>query len=160
MTSSKSLEAMSMRVIQLDSESTDGPWRWKLNLQGKKVSLVNSRSDKVMDFVRWGMDGAAPRVCNSDRILNRVEHFAAVIPGYEHHASWDQTLAHPDLDTIAEYKTYAPALAKAVMNQTAFISMMGKRLFDELRSRLSDADALEQMLTLGFRLENNLWKMR
>lgn len=85
------------------SKFTPGPWRWGINLKSKQVQLCGGvpRFDLiVMDFVRWGMDGAAPRFNTEIRpyhnLMERVEKFAAIQPGREHHADWFQRVNHPD----------------------------------------------------------------
>ncbi len=40
---------------------TEGPWRWELSMQSKRLHLVGGRPQfdlTVMDFTRWGMGGA------------------------------------------------------------------------------------------------------
>lgn len=88
---------------------TPGPWRWEVNLKSKQIILAGGspRYDlDVMDFVRWGMGGARPRLLKRwDRdglmLMENADTFATVVAGREHHASWFQTLAHPDARLIA-----------------------------------------------------------
>lgn len=82
---------------------TPGPWRWALDANSKRVALcggVIPYDLTVLDFVRYGMSGAAPRFREPDahgfNIMHRADHWGAVVPGREHHADWFQTLAHPD----------------------------------------------------------------
>jgi hypothetical protein len=86
------------------AEPTEGPWRWELNLKSKRLELCGGvpRFDlTVMDFVRWGMGGAAPRVRRMSaprlNIMERIELFAKVVLGREHHANWFQSVDHPDM---------------------------------------------------------------
>jgi hypothetical protein len=92
--------------------ATPGEWFWEVNLKSKRVALTStglpaSMHEIVMDFVRWGMGGACPRLRkpHANRpdfvIMHRADEFAAVIPGREHHASWAQTLEQPDARHIA-----------------------------------------------------------
>lgn len=88
------------------SEHTPGPWRWELNKKSKVVHLCGGRPQfdlTVLDFVRWGMGGAAVRF-REDRdrlnIMHRAEAFGAVVVGREHHADWFQGIDHPDARLI------------------------------------------------------------
>jgi len=65
------------------------PWHWQVNETGHQVRLFDSRHNIIMDFVRWGMNSAAPRFC-TDGLLYRAEHFAVEVPGREHHARCDE----------------------------------------------------------------------
>lgn len=85
---------------------TPGPWRWRINEKFKQVELLGGKSLIVMDFVRYGMDRAAPRFRTNDCLMERIEYFSQIIPGEEHHASWNKTLSHPD----AELMSAAPEL--------------------------------------------------
>ena len=82
---------------------TPGPWRWEVNHKYKQVSLCGERNFdlEVMDFRRWGMQGAQPMFRDDDQILHGVDVFSAAVPGREHHAEWFQTLDHPDARLIA-----------------------------------------------------------
>ena len=86
----------------MSTRHTAGPWRWEVNLKSRRVGLCggNPRFDlSVMDFTRWGTQGAAPEFREDvDRmeIMRRCEKWAVPVPGREHHAHWLQTLSHPD----------------------------------------------------------------
>jgi len=82
--------------------STPGPWRWELNPKSKCVRLCGGKPRfdlTVMDFVRWGIGGAAPRFVSG--LLTRCDTMGVIVPGREHHAAWFQGLSHPDADLIA-----------------------------------------------------------
>ena len=88
------------------SSYTAGPWRWELNEESRRIQLCGGepRFDlTVMDFVRWGMNGAIPRL-REDRdrmnIMHRVDRWGIVAPGREHHADWFKLLDHPDARLI------------------------------------------------------------
>lgn len=84
------------------ANQTPGPWRWELDLMHKRCILMSTRGRMcVMDFVRWGMGGAAPRLRNAHDIMERVEKFARVIIGQEHNSRWFQSVDHPDMRLIA-----------------------------------------------------------
>jgi hypothetical protein len=88
----------------MNSKHTPGPWRWEVNEKFKSVSLCGGKPqfDKtVMDFVRWGMSGAAPRFLTNEIILERIDSFAVPHPERKHHASWFKIVNHPDACLIA-----------------------------------------------------------
>lgn len=94
-------------VIGHRGTHTPGPWRWEINLKSKQIQLCGGRpkfDHTVMDFVRWGMTGAAPRFLfkpGGHLLLDHCSKVATIVPGREHHASWFQTLNHPDANLIA-----------------------------------------------------------
>ena len=80
-----------------------GPWRWEINRKTKRVQLCGGvpRFDlTVMDFVRYGLNSAAPRFQIEHRpnlnIMHRAEEFAVAQPGREHHADWFALIDQPD----------------------------------------------------------------
>ncbi len=103
------------KTKKLCAEATAGPWRWEVRRNQHAVSLCGGtpRFDwSVMEFVRWGMGGAAPRFIRAFpdglKILERADFFAVPIEGREHHAHWLQALSHPDANFIAEARTALP----------------------------------------------------
>jgi hypothetical protein len=82
------------------SRHTPGPWTWEVHPTAKRVQIVG-RGLTVMDFVRWGMTGAAPRFLSREHLLDRADELLQVVPGREHHAHWHQTINHPDARLIA-----------------------------------------------------------
>ena len=105
-----------------ETKFTPGPWRWELNRKGKRVQLCGgcSRFDlTVMDFVRWGMGGAQPRLLkqwepNGMMLLDNAPMFGKDVPGREHHSDWFQTLDHPDTHLIASAPDLYAALEEMV----------------------------------------------
>ena len=130
-----SLSALCARVLKLDAEATKGPWRWNLNPRSKTLYLESRGcghgSECVMDFVRWGMGGATPRFRTLDDcgLMDRAQKWARDVPGREHHAPWYQALDHPDANALAECRTAAPTLARALQDAEALLAecaeMMG-----------------------------------
>lgn len=104
---------------------TAGPWRWEFNGTSKSLHLVGGRPTydlTVIDFARWGMDGATMRLRVKERdgmqILYRVHErpdWLAPEPGREHHNGWHQLLTHPD----ALLSQDAPALLAEVVRLRA-----------------------------------------
>jgi hypothetical protein len=89
------------------AEFTPGPWRWEVNAKSRHVNLCGGKNPFdliVVDFVRWGMNGAAPRFRTGGDNLNvmkPVTDFAIPVAGREHHAKWFQDISHPDARLIA-----------------------------------------------------------
>lgn len=63
-----------------------------------------------MNFVRWGMNGAAPRFRSEDDLMVKAEELTIPVAGREHHMRWYRTLAHPDAHMLAA----APELYEAL----------------------------------------------
>jgi hypothetical protein len=88
--------------VSTETRFTPGPWRWELNQKSKRLQLCGGRPRydlTVLDFVRWGMSGAAPRLRTGGDNLNimvRADQFPKIVKGREHHADWFQTIDHPD----------------------------------------------------------------
>lgn len=98
---------------------TGGPWRWEVNRKSKRVQLCGGEPNThfgkfdytVLDFVRYGMDGAAPNFWTwKDGFgdLARADALAVPAPGREHHADWFALIDHPDARLIED----APILLK------------------------------------------------
>lgn len=89
------------------NDATAGPWTWQVSLDGKRIQLCGGvkRFDlTVMDFVRWGMSSARPRLRGPSgpdlNLMTNAEEFAVPVAGREHHKSWCQVLNHPDAELI------------------------------------------------------------
>lgn len=84
---------------------TPGPWRWEVSTDNHLVYLQGTRPPRlyVMDFVRWGMRGAAPRFqVRKDGfggVMVRVDELA--VQRQSHHVGWNQWINHPDALLIA-----------------------------------------------------------
>lgn len=93
----------------MDVKQTPGPWNWRINRSTKRIYLV-ARGLIVMDFWRYGMQGAAPRFRDFENLMVRADELATNIPGEDHHSSWNQSITHPDAALIAS----APDLYSAL----------------------------------------------
>jgi hypothetical protein len=76
----------------------------------------------VMQFGRWGMQGAAPLFNSHAQTNHNIMEFAHEINGWikpfegrEHHAKWCASLNHPDAQLIAAAPTMLEALRLAVV---------------------------------------------
>lgn len=118
-------------------KATPGPWRWELNEKHKDVQLSGGKPtfDKtVMDFVRYGMGGAAPRfnmeLCSDYCIMERAEKFGVSVDGREHHSDWFKSIAHPDAEWIA------------AANPQAILALLDE--LDRLREQCRQHEAFQQ----------------
>lgn len=78
---------------------TPGPWRFEVNEKSKCLSLRGGRPKfdlTVIDFKRWGMGGAQPRLRDVENIMRPMSEFSVECKGREHHASWFKLVNHPD----------------------------------------------------------------
>lgn len=104
--------------MKYEFKGTPGPWRWELNRKYKNVQLCGGvpKFDLiVMDFVRYGMNGANPRFRTSDdgvNIMEPAEKFSVSVAGREHHYDWFASIDHAD----AHFISAAPDLITACIN--------------------------------------------
>jgi hypothetical protein len=85
--------------------ATPGPWRWRGNTESRHLRLQTPHHSglTVMDFVRWGMQGARPRFA-----VDHIMHTADEMVVYEV-AAWSKDIyrkdavgiEHPDAEFIA-----------------------------------------------------------
>jgi hypothetical protein len=135
---------------------TAGPWRWEINPKGRQIQLCGGKPEydlTVMDFVRWGMNGAQPRVLTKNgrgmELLEKAESFKAVAPKREHHASWFQLLKHPDLDLMAA----APQLLAEVLQSRRTLERYRGALelivLNDVNPRTSDMSPLARQVRMA-----------
>ena len=95
----------------MNTQHTPGPWRWEFNAQHRNVHLVGGSRPQfdltIIDFCRWGMNGATMRLRDTDHDGMNIMHdlhkrpdWIAPEPGREHHKSWHQLVTHPDAKLI------------------------------------------------------------
>lgn len=104
----------------MSAQHTPGPWRFEFNAKHRRVHLVGGRPQfdlTIMDFCRWGMDGATMLLRDTAHDGMNIMHklyerqdWIAPQPGREHHKSWHQLLTHPDIRLIEA----APDLLEAL----------------------------------------------
>jgi hypothetical protein len=96
-------------AIRVAAEAaTPGPWRWELNEKSKRVALQGGKPKydcTVMDFVRYGMNGAMPRFVTEPKpfmnIMKPCTAYAKEVEGRKHHADWFKTIDNQDANYIA-----------------------------------------------------------
>lgn len=161
-------------IKEREQAATAGPWAWQINIKGKTVTLQGGRPRldlSVMQFERWGMNRAAPTFMipgqrDGLQAWERADHYAATVPGREHHASWFQRIAHPDAAFIAHARTDVPALlahiealearqttlTEAVENYEAMLkraATRNPRLPTEMEWRSRQADVIDAARALA-----------
>jgi len=107
--------------------ATPGPWEWEVNSLHQFVQLRTTHSGRyyVMDVVRWGMRGAAPRFQvhkrhdgrmdeRGSKGMFRADKLTKSNPGKAHHEGWDDTIDHPDAEFIAHSIQDVSALLEAL----------------------------------------------
>ena len=95
-------------IRELCDKATPGPWYWDV-IDAHKCICLESARWKVMDFARYGMNGAAPRFL-VDGIMERADGLLKSLPGKEHHRGFDNYIDHPDATFIAQSREIIPAL--------------------------------------------------
>lgn len=104
---------------------TEGPWRWEINRKHRSLHLVGGRPQfdlTVLDFARWGTQGATMRLRDTAHdgmnIMHRLHERAdwiAPFPVRGHHADWCSAVVHPDALLIQAAPTMLAALRRAAM---------------------------------------------
>ena len=97
---------------------TAGPWQFKINKSTKQIQLCGWNHMIVMDFVRWGMHSAQPRVLTRNNLLEPIISCAEPEIGQEHHSSGHQIAKHPDIQLMES----APELLGSVDRLLAIVA--------------------------------------
>lgn len=124
-------------------KATNGRWFWDVHKSGKYVCLESTGSRYiVMDFVRYGMSGAAPRFRDEDCIMRRADELAKSYPGKEHHIGFDDFIDHPDAELIA----HAPSDIKALLAYIAEIEQERDAAVEDIRRLIASSPAVKCVL--------------
>jgi len=103
-----------------EAKHTPGPWRWEFNPDANRLALVGGevRYDlKLLDFVRWGMQGGIARFRDPAfpnlNVMELPNKWAVPEKGREHHAERFNLIDHPDANLIAAAPDLLAACEKA-----------------------------------------------
>lgn len=90
--------------------ATRGPWKWFGYLGARNVSLEAPGMNTVMDFIRWGMNGAQPRF-NTKGLLDPLSDL--VVPDSAEGRGRITDVNHPDARFMANaWQDVADLLAR------------------------------------------------
>jgi hypothetical protein len=133
------------------SKHTPGPWRWEFNGEHRTLHLVGGRPRydlTIMDFERWGMNGATMRLRDTAhdgmQLLYRVHERPDWIEpeaGRQHHKHWHQLLTHPDarlIEAAPELKDRLQRAIDALDRLTDMIDGTGFSESDEFNNALDE----------------------
>lgn len=121
-----------------------GGWSWDVNPKYRQVTLRTSLNMIVMDFVRWGMDNAAPRF-RVDGLMQRCETLSEPIPGREHHAHWARWINHPDAIAIQN----APKDVRSLLAEVRFLREENESLLHDLADEKAYSSGLREQAASG-----------
>lgn len=123
------IDILADKVLAAERLATPGPWDWNVNLKCKLMSLEgNPRkgNETVLAITRWGMSSAKFLFRDNECLLVDADTLVKPLPGRDHHASWRQTIDHPDANLIITMREAARPLAEAVKERGAEIERLKK----------------------------------
>lgn len=145
------------RLKEIDSvlaASTPGPWYWEGNLKIRSISIISMKSGHptVMDFKRWGMNGAAPRF-KRDGSMQRPDEGGMVKTRMEHTNDFYH-INHPDARLIEKAPEYVSFLRSIVRQQQEFIDSVNEwnehqTIVTERQRDFKDQTSYARMLIKG-----------
>jgi hypothetical protein len=100
--------------------ATPGPWRWYMNKRSRDIRLEAEHSGRliVMDFVRWGMQGAQPRFRTQPHDL--MTEYSDCVP-------------HADAGLIAHTPTDIAALVEEIECLRMALDTVGATIYTQGR---------------------------
>lgn len=130
-----------------------GPWRWRGNTEARHLRLQSPAHGgmTVMDFARYGMNGAQPRFA-----IDGIMHKAEELVEYEV-AAWSKDIyrkdisgiTHPDAEFIAHAREDVPALVAEVRRLRAQLAAEQSAHRFTLRQRNNRSLRLQHLRTLA-----------
>lgn len=110
-----------------ETAATAGPWRWRGNTEVRRLRLQTPHHGglTVMDFTRWGMQGARPRFAR-DGIMHPADETVVYAV-----AAWSKDIYrkdvvgidHPDAQFMAHAREDVPALLAELDRVTAELGL-------------------------------------
>jgi hypothetical protein len=124
--------------------ATPGPWRWNVNPKGKSIRLESQGGSTVMDFVRWGMQGAQPRFRQEWWMVDAAK-MATPIPGRRHHEDWARELRHPDARFVEQAHDISSAYLRLFVATRQEIQKLQQRVWELEAAAAQSLDSSEAL---------------
>lgn len=147
--------------------ATVAPWIWDINRRFHDIRLVSPKNGWciVMDFIRWGMQGAQPRFSDRGNApLGGIMH-----PAEEYDRTEGGLSANPDAAFISHARTDVPALADLVLALLDEAETRPPWIFDPEHIDLTPAEldesealfeAAQKTVPMGSRVETEAASLR
>jgi len=111
-------------IKQANQVRTPGKWGWAFNLKAHSVDLRSlvGMEDYVINFKRWGTQGAQPFFQNFQyHIIETFTKWAKPYASYACQGHGQDCIEHPDARFIAKAPEYVTELLELVEEQAARI---------------------------------------